>query len=222
MSAPDDNEQARIEALVAAECARIRDEGTREQLKRCLVTPRRHMLEWDYASEPTAYPAWLVADLRHPVGGVSYCEHGFGPGCPWGLTGLEGGSAGMDSGWFGTLQEAFLDSFGWEPREIVLDPTAWQAASDALSAVFDALGIPTDVTRSVESFTALVKAGPMGGIELPLEIFVLEKPGRPRELNDFLSGFAGTIERNLRCEGFSIRLTPRWALSFQDLSLPGN
>lgn len=211
MSDPHHSERVRIEALVAAECARIRDEGTRGQLTRRLITPRRHMLEWDYASEPTSYPAWLVADS-----GISYCEQGFGPRCPWGLTGLDGGSAGMDSGWFRTLHEAFLESFAWEPREVTLDPTAWQTPSDALSAVFDVLRIPTGIPRSVESFVTQVEAGPSGGIELPLQIYILHKPNLHRELNDFLSGFVGTIERRLYGEGFSIRLIPRWSPS-----LPG-
>ncbi|MGO4129465.1 hypothetical protein AB4Z01_34060 [Inquilinus sp. YAF38] len=208
MSDSHDSERARIQALVAAECARIRDDGTREQLTGYLVTPRRHMLEWDYASEPTAYPAWLVADS-----GISYCEQGFGPRCPWGLTGLDGGSAGMDSGWFRTLHEAFLDSFAWEPREIILDPTAWQMPSDALSAVFDALRIPPETERSIESFAALVEAGPAGGVELPLQIFFLDRPDRPRELIDFIFAFCRTIDERLHREGFSIRLIPRWVLS---------
>lgn len=214
MSDPKNTDRARIKALVAAECNRIMDSGTREQLERCLLDPRQHMLSWDYAREPTRYPAWLVADLRD--GGISYCEHGFGPDCPWGLTDLDGGSAGMDFGWFSTLHAAFLASFGWKPREITLDPMGWVSAADMLSALFDALEIPPGIERSVESFATLIRNSPAGGISLPLQIYILSKP-YPAGLR---FDHARRVIEDLCGEGFSIVLIPRWVPSSDLLQAP--
>lgn len=204
MSYPDEIERVRIRALVAAEYERIKDQGTREQLRRHLVEPQRHMLRWDYATEPTTYPAWLVADF------ISYSEHGFGPKCPWGLASADGGGFGMDSGWFPTLHGVFLESWAWKPREITLDPTDWRVPTDALSALFDALKISSAINRSIETLVALIRGHAAGGIELPLQIYVLDKPIVSRELVDFQFHLAWGIIDGLCREGFSVRMIPRW------------
>jgi hypothetical protein len=102
-----------IERLVVAELERITDLRVLTVLRPLLVSPTRHERDWDYGQPGERYPCWTVAE--HPPSGTSivFSDYGFGPRLPWGLVWIEGPWFGMDSGWFQTLQEAFLDSIAW-------------------------------------------------------------------------------------------------------------
>jgi hypothetical protein len=99
-----------IQGLLAAELRDIDDPRVTEHIQSLLVHPEPQVREWDYGEPGTAYPCWMVlANPRSKVG-IAYCEHGFGPRAPWGLLFLEGGSMGMDSGWFEHFLQAYFES----------------------------------------------------------------------------------------------------------------
>jgi len=106
----------RIRALVAAELAIVQDAARRTALEALLVEPRREARDWDYGQPDERYPYWVVAEALGPGVILVHCEHGFGPGMPWGFlfTGEPGlGSLGMDSQWGWYLEEAFVRSGLW-------------------------------------------------------------------------------------------------------------
>ena len=94
------------------------------------------MRGWDYGSAGQEYACWTVLD--DGVDGIVYCEHGFGPRCPWGLV-LTSGEAnrpmsmGMDSGWYSTFLEAFFESQTAIPLPI------WQVFRSTTGSVGDAV-----------------------------------------------------------------------------------
>ena len=102
-----------LKKLIDLEIASVRDRRIADYVRRLLVEPSITMRGWDYGSPGEEYPCWTVLD--DGVGGIAYCEQGFGPRCPWGLVFTSGEadrpmSMGMDSGWFPTFLEAFFDS----------------------------------------------------------------------------------------------------------------
>jgi hypothetical protein len=109
-----------ISKLIEAELVAYGDVEIVDFIRQYLVGPRPITLSWDYGwnsetMQPAdvTYPAWAV--LEDPIAGarVVYCEHGFGPKCPWGLVSFDNDvpSMGMDSGWFTSFLYAFFDSF---------------------------------------------------------------------------------------------------------------
>lgn len=105
-----------IDGLVRAELIRIADSNVRDAISRLLVTPRCEDRGWDYGPSLSTYPCWIVLEHRASGTAIAYCEHGFGPRCPWGLIWLDGGSMGMDSAWFKSLEDAFHESWASEDR----------------------------------------------------------------------------------------------------------
>lgn len=108
-----------IHSLVRRELARIGDASRRAALEAILVEPRMEVREWDYGEPDERYPYWVVAEARERGIILVHCEHGFGPGDPWGFLfthdpGFE--TLGMDSQWYGHLEHAFTAS-GLQPRE---------------------------------------------------------------------------------------------------------
>src|SRR5688572_12671488 len=101
---------ADLRMLVGEETDLIRDPAVRAGLSQILVSPTLRPLAWDYGRVGETYPAWMVAEHPASGSGIAWCGHGFGPKTPWGLVSLTNDSMGMDSGWFPTLRDAYLDS----------------------------------------------------------------------------------------------------------------
>jgi hypothetical protein len=111
-----------IARLVDVELSRM-EPALAERVRRLLVVPYCVTREWDYPAERQGhreYPCWTILEHRPSNTGVAYCEFGFGPKAPWGLVWLSGKnmSRGMDSGWFASLADAFLDSFAADDRPV--------------------------------------------------------------------------------------------------------
>lgn len=104
-----------VQTSVEAELARISEPSTVALIRSLLVQPRCEQRPWDYGEPGQTYPCWIVAE--HPASNTAfaYCEHGFGPRCPWGLLACSGEflNMGMDSSWFSSLEDCVRDSFAW-------------------------------------------------------------------------------------------------------------
>lgn len=87
-----------IKAAIRDELASVSDLRVREHIERLLVEPRPEMRAWDYGAPGESFLCWMVFEDRGT--GIAYCEQGFGPQNPWGLVFLNGGSIGMDAGWY--------------------------------------------------------------------------------------------------------------------------
>jgi hypothetical protein len=100
---------ANIQRLFDEQVARIVDPTVSALVQRWRVAPRCELRLWSYAA--VNLPCWLVLEDKELNVGVAYCEHGFGPKCPWGLLRLTGHRVHMgdDSQWFPTLEQAVRD-----------------------------------------------------------------------------------------------------------------
>ncbi|MGJ4950750.1 hypothetical protein [Bradyrhizobium sp. HKCCYLS20291] len=104
-----------LESLVEGELAAVSDERVLAHIRGMLVAPHMVLRDWDYGQPGQQYPCWFV--LRDPESGaeIAYCEHGFGPRCPWGLVSSADEPKfrhmGMDSGWSTSFLDAFFESF---------------------------------------------------------------------------------------------------------------
>ena len=205
-----DAERARVRSLVVSQVDRIKDRGTREQLQECLAEPRPQTLQWAYGGGLETYQCWVVAGFAPSGSGIGYSEQGFGPRTPWGLIWLDREDCGQDCSWFTTLHEAYLDSFGWKPREIILDPTPWRNPDDVLNALFAVLEISNEAGQSVETLVEAIKRANGDQIGLPIEIYVLHTEDREPSVAKFLFHLFSTVIGALTCEGYSIRLIPNW------------
>lgn len=203
-------DRAHVRSLVASQMALIKDRGTRDALLSCLVEPRLQVLQWPYGGEMESYRCWVIAELTPAGAAIGYSEQGFGPRTPWGLIWLDDANPGQDSGWFTTLHEAYLDSFGWQPQEITLDPTPWQTPDDVLDALFVALKLPQDQGPSVGALVDAIKQSDGDEVGLPIEIYVLHTENREPAVADFLFHLAWKVIGALTREGYSIRLIPNW------------
>jgi hypothetical protein len=143
-----------ISKLIEAELVAYGDVEIVTFIRQYLVGPRPITLAWDYGwnsetMQPAdvTYPAWSVLEDLIAGAKVVYCEHGFGPSCPWGLVSPDSEipSMGMDSGWFTSFLSAFFDSFsstrlniyevfiatskgGYEPFDASAREGSWDAA----------------------------------------------------------------------------------------------
>lgn len=106
---------SKVSALVEEQLARVADPQAVGLIRGLLVPPRCELRPWDYGAPGEKYPCWIVAEHRQSSTGIVYCEHGFGPKCPWGLLWISGEhlSMGMDSGWYDSLADAVRESFAW-------------------------------------------------------------------------------------------------------------
>ena len=101
-----------LKQLIDVELESLTDVRVTTQVRGMLVEPHIVQLDWDYGERGQQYPGWIVLkDARHGLE-IVYCKHGFGPRCPWGLTGSskDGRPMGMDCGWFTTFLGAFFNS----------------------------------------------------------------------------------------------------------------
>jgi len=102
-----------LQSMVDAELAALDNAHVSAHCRSLLVLPHVVMREWDYGEPGLKYPCWPVLEHRLSNTAVCYCEQGFGLASPWGLINLAGESnmsMGMDSGWFKTFIEAYLES----------------------------------------------------------------------------------------------------------------
>lgn len=104
----------RVDLLVKAQLQSIEQADCRALLERYLISPRQQIRNWDYGAEGERYPCWLVAELGTTKTGISYCEHGFGPSCPWGLVWVDDEWFGMDCCWYPRMEDAFRESMAWD------------------------------------------------------------------------------------------------------------
>jgi len=103
---------AKIDALVESELQRIKDARIVAHVRLLRVEPKPVLRNWDYGEPGTRYPCWSILAHQASNSGIAYCQSGFGPNYPWGLVALdEDGTIGMDSAWFASLIDAFLESF---------------------------------------------------------------------------------------------------------------
>lgn len=105
-----------LKDLIAAELGMVGDERVVAAVRGRLVEPRAVVLDWDYGAPGQQFTGWLVFDDSAGSNTeIVYCAEGFGPSSPWGLINagdLNGRRLmGMDSGWFRTFPEAYLDSY---------------------------------------------------------------------------------------------------------------
>ena len=107
-----------LQARIENELSRLRDARVVEGVQQLLVAPHVDWLDWDYGAPGERMPCWVVLEHQRSRTGIAYCETGFGPRCPWGLIGVGDAntSMGMDSAWFPTFLDAFLDC--WASSEL--------------------------------------------------------------------------------------------------------
>lgn len=105
-----------IKVLLNVELEKIERKDVHDAIVPLLVCPRCELRAWDYEPQGQKFPCWIV--LEHPSSNtcIAYCDKGFGPSHSWGVLFISGPymTMGMDSGWFQSLEEAFLDSMAWE------------------------------------------------------------------------------------------------------------
>lgn len=107
---------ADVKKAIEAEIALINQPELVACIRRHLVLPRCEERDWDYGRAGLTYPCWIFAEHTPSNTAFAYCEHGFGPGDPWGLLSIHGKhmSIGMESAWFARLEGAFRDSMAWD------------------------------------------------------------------------------------------------------------
>jgi hypothetical protein len=104
-------ESATLKALIAEELGSLSDARVLEHIRPMLVEPHPVVLSWDY-EVGRKFPCWIVLRDFDSGAEIGYCEHGFGPRCPWGLvSSAPDSSMGMDSGWYSIFLDAFFESF---------------------------------------------------------------------------------------------------------------
>lgn len=105
-----------ISELVEREIMNMTDPRIAQRIRELLVSPYPVERTWDYGTPGEQFTCWTL--LEHPPSntGIAFCSQGFGPSNPWGLVFLSGPhmSIGMDSGWFGSLEDAMRESMAWE------------------------------------------------------------------------------------------------------------
>ena len=107
---------SQISALIELELNRISNPKTAKLIRRLLIPPHCEQRPWDYGAPNETFPCWIIGEHPPSNTAFAYCEHGFGPRCPWGLLHRSGKymGMGMDSGWYTSLEGAVRESFAWE------------------------------------------------------------------------------------------------------------
>lgn len=109
-------EPSQLIGMIDAELARLGDNRIAAHVRSLLVEPAEVLRAWDYGEPGEKFLTWTVlSDRGRSQTGIAYCDLGFGPESPWGLVflgddGTEPASIGMDSQWFSTFLEAYLNS----------------------------------------------------------------------------------------------------------------
>ncbi len=103
-----------LKRLIADELETVADGRIQAHVRSLLVEPVPVLRDWDYGKPGEQYACWSVLNHDPSNTGIAYCEEGFGPQRPWGLghlSGSDGMSIGMDSGWYGAFMDAYFESF---------------------------------------------------------------------------------------------------------------
>jgi hypothetical protein len=105
-----------LKGLIERELELVSDARVVAHIRGLPVEPKVVMRDWNYGKPGEQYPCWSVLAHTASNTGISYCEYGFGPRCPWGLVWLGSEhpkhlSIGMDSGWFSRFMDAYFNSF---------------------------------------------------------------------------------------------------------------
>ena len=80
---PPERTPEEVLELVREQLGRIRSESVRSDLAQLLVTPTRHLRNWDYGPKGQQYPCWTVAEDPARDTAYVYSDCGFGPEHPW-------------------------------------------------------------------------------------------------------------------------------------------
>lgn len=99
-----------IKAIVQDQMMKIKDPFVKSALEEILIEPCIHIREWDYGTNGEEFECWTIAVDHFADTSLIYCEYGFGPECPWGLVFSSMSHFGMDSSWFTSLEDCFLES----------------------------------------------------------------------------------------------------------------
>jgi hypothetical protein len=101
-------DQAALQKLLAIEKKCFKNACALKHFSELEVEPEIGKLQWDYGNE--VFECFIVFKDIHTDTGIVYSEFGFGPKNPWGLVFLSKMHSGMDSGWFSSLFECFMDT----------------------------------------------------------------------------------------------------------------
>jgi hypothetical protein len=105
---------AALSDLIAKELSAVTDARVVGAIRDLLIEPRADLIDWDYGAPNQQFLCWTVFHDGKTELEIVFCENGFGPSMPWGLVNAatpdRRRSMGMDSGWFATFLEAWLDS----------------------------------------------------------------------------------------------------------------
>jgi len=110
MFSKENHNSESIEALVKSEMERISNPIVRNALAKILINPIQHLRKWDYGSSGEKFICWTIAIDKNSDTAIVHSNYGFGPETPWGLVSESGLYFGMDTGWFKSLMDCFLDS----------------------------------------------------------------------------------------------------------------
>lgn len=100
----------KVSELMAAELDSFRVRPLRESTAGLLVSPAKHLRDWEYGPSGQQFECWLVVRLPDGERGVVYSESGHVG--PWGLVRLDDRWFGPDSCWYSRLEDAMIAS-GW-------------------------------------------------------------------------------------------------------------
>lgn len=108
-----------VSKIIETELGKIKNPQSAELIRKLLVPLRCEVRQWEYDAEGSKYPCWIFAEHQESDTVFAYCEHGFGPDCPWGLLGVSRAypNMGMDSNWFDSLEDLVRDSQAWPDAE---------------------------------------------------------------------------------------------------------
>lgn len=104
---------AHLKALIEVEIQRLTDARAAAAIRARLIDPVGVMLDWDYGAPGQQFPGWVVFSDPPTQTEIVFCVEGFGPSRPWGLIMPQGDQRfmGMDSSWFQSLTDAWLDTW---------------------------------------------------------------------------------------------------------------
>ena len=122
---------ANLSSLIEAELQHITDVRAVAAIRARLIGAVQVMLDWDYGAPGQQFPGWVVFRDPPTHTEIVFCAEGFGPSRPWGLIGPEGDQRpmGMDSGWFQSFTDAWLDS--WVAADLERNVTLGHGRADA-------------------------------------------------------------------------------------------
>ena len=107
---------SRVSEIVSLEIGAIFQRDLIDAIVPYLTRPRLEQREWNYTKESISHPCWVVLEHHRSNTCIAYCEHGFGPGYPWGLLSISGQDTtmGMDDRWYSNLEDCVRGSPNWD------------------------------------------------------------------------------------------------------------